>query len=369
MLYCLVDSIKRKDPDADIVMIDLFPTLQPKQKEIYQFTICNMHIRSLLRMAFPILKLLVSPKPISDDEKVIKKHFKEASIVLDISGYGVSSHNQKALWTYATLFPVKLAKKNKVPFVFMPQSIGPFQFTGWKKLIIWPLIIKYLKYPQKIFIREPECRSELNKIRTKGVIDSYDLVLMSNKLEFNHIYQKQYSEKQIDIANNAVIIIPNKQLSKLSNTETIIDLFTKICNKVIANNHPVVLLRHSSDDKQLCDAIARNVHSEKIQSINTNLSPYQIQEIMNQAAAVISARYHGLIHALKLSKPCLVVGWANKYDRVMRTFDIEDLYFDIRNTDTQKVMMAIDKLLNEKESISNSISKTLTNINNKNLLD
>ena len=69
MLFCLVDSLKKNYPTAEVVMIDIFPTLHEDQKAPYAFGIVNMHIRTLLRMAFPFLKLIVRPKPISNPEK------------------------------------------------------------------------------------------------------------------------------------------------------------------------------------------------------------------------------------------------------------------------------------------------------------
>ncbi len=57
MLFCLVDDLKKKYPNDTIVLIDLFPTLSDTQKSNYTFEIVNMHVRTLFRISFPILKL------------------------------------------------------------------------------------------------------------------------------------------------------------------------------------------------------------------------------------------------------------------------------------------------------------------------
>ncbi len=363
MLFCLVDSLKTKYPEAEIVMIDLFPTLKDEQKEVYTFKVVNMHIRTVLRLAFPVIKLLVKPKLISNDEKEILSHFSSADLILDISGYGVSSHNQSPLWTYATLFPVMLAKKNKVPFVFLPQSIGPFDFKRWKKLVIWPLVKKYLKYPKAIFIREPQCRKYTDKVRTEGVIDSFDLVLQSSKINLSNIY-KQDIELKIShsIRNNSVIVVPNKQLTKLRPIDEVFHLFSEIINKLIQDGESVAVVRHSNDDKELCDLIYRNVGKPELQLINKDLSPYEIQQIFDSSKAVITARYHGLIHALKLSKPTFVIGWANKYKYVMKSFQLEQYQFDIVNIDMNTLLESLAKMIKEKDEISKHISSKLKEI-------
>lgn len=364
MLFCLVDELKRKYPLAEIVMMDLFPTLQGEEKKIFTFKVVNMHIRSLLRIAFPVLKLLVKPKPISNPEAEIKNHFRSADIILDISGYGVSSHNQHPIWTYATLFPVKYAKKHHVRFVFLPQSIGPFNFRGWKKIVVWPLIKKYLQYPETIFIREPEARKHLEKIKTKQVVDSFDLVLQSAKIDAANIFKNpgKFIHKTASVKNGSILLIPNKQLTRFISKNEVVQIFTSIINTLTQQNQRVVILRHSADDKEICDLIYEASKGTQVQLINEDLDPLQLQEIFDSSNMVVAARYHGLIHALKLSKPCLVLGWANKYNHVMDTFGLSNYYFDITNMDCDKLNQTTQAMLNELTLIENKITTQLSKI-------
>ncbi len=368
MLFCLVDSLKKKYPKAEIIMIDLFPTQMGEAKNQYTFTIMNMHIRTLLRMAFPFLKLIVAPKPISDHEKVIQSHFKTADIIYDISGYGVSSHNQKPIWTYATLFPVKWAKKYKVPFVFLPQSIGPFNFKGWKKMVIWPLVKKYLQYPEYIFIREPQCRAYLEPIKTKQVIDSFDLVLQSDKIDPHHIFKNSTTlqssiPKQID----SVIVIPNKQLCRIIPEEKVIQLFSSLIQSLLDNNEHVSIVRHSADDKAICDSIFKEVKNDRVLLINEDLNPMELQEIFDASKMVVAARYHGLIHALKLSKPCLVIGWANKYNTVMDGFELSKFYFNITNAKSSDINNAAHEMLAQLPTLESNITTKLQQVKNSSI--
>jgi polysaccharide pyruvyl transferase WcaK-like protein len=371
MLFCTVDGLTNKYPGAKIIMIDLFPSLSQNEKKKYTFSIVNMHIRTVLRIAFPILKFIVKPKPISNPEKEILQHFKTADMVLDISGYGVSSHNQKPIWTYATLFPVKLAKKYNVPFIFLPQSIGPFEFKRWKKWILWPLIKKYLGYSKTIFIREPECRSYLNTFRLDGIIDSFDLVLQSPTLNVRNIYANadEIENNEKPIPPHSVIIIPNKQLTKLSSINKVIHHFSRIIQHLIAKHENVIILRHSSDDNDLCNQIYSRIKQPNVHLINEDLSPYQIQQILKESKYVVASRYHGLIHALKLGKPSIVIGWANKYKKVMDTFNLQEYHFDIRKVSDTKMHAALEKMGNQYTQISQQISQQVQEIQTDNIFD
>ncbi len=363
MLFCLVDGLKKKFPQAEIVMIDLFPTLQEKDKTNFNFTIVNMHIRTLLRIAFPLIRLIVKPKPISNDEIEIKNHFKTANLVLDISGYGVSSHNQKSLWTYATLFPVRYAKRFKVPFIFLPQSIGPFDFTGWKKLLIWPLIKKHLKYPEIIFIREPNCRSYLEKIKTKKVVDSFDLVLQSPIIDATNIFKNPATNSTVsNIKKDTIVIIPNKQLTRIISNDETIKIFSSLIKTLVNQNQHVTIVRHSADDKEICNLIFTATNNKNVQLINEDLNPLEIQHIFDSSKMVVAARYHGLIHALKLSKPCVVLGWANKYNHVMNTFGLSEFYFDIKNVDSQKMNSSTLDMLNDLSTYKTQIASKLIDV-------
>ncbi len=371
MLFSLVDGIKKKYTDSEIVMIDIFPSLKKEDKEIYNFRILNFHIRSILRMTFPVLKIILKPKPISDKETEILSSFKQADLVLDISGYGVSSHNQNPLWTYATIYPIILAKKFQVPFIFLPQSIGPFDFKGWKALVIWPLIKKLLKYPKTIFYREPECKQHLQKIRSEGIIESLDIVLQSANIDPKNIYKKKYSLSIIaaEIKQNSIVIIPNKQLTRFKSQEDIVSLFSTITNTLTDRNKEVVILRHSSDDKQLCSNIFEKTNKSKVKLINQDLSPYHIEQIIDKSSFVISSRYHGLIHALKSKKPCIVIGWANKYKHVMEYFALKDYYFEINKFTDEDLNTSIETLSDSTKDVELKIINKLNEIRYLNIYE
>ena len=213
--------------------------------------------------------------------------------------------------------------------------------------MIWPLIKKYLKYPKIIFIREPDCRKHLEKINVKQVIDSFDLVLQSSKIHYENIFSGSRSsvKNKFNISKESIIVIPNKQLTKFKTQEEIIQIFSSLVEVMLKQDQKVVILCHSSDDKEICSLIAKKSENKNVCLINEDLNPLELQDVFESSKMVIAARYHGLIHALKLNKPCVVLGWANKYDHVMNEFGLNEFYFDIRKLEMDCINIASLKML------------------------
>lgn len=327
MLFCLVDHLAKRHPDCEVVLLDLFPMLDRRQKEIYRFTVLNMHIRTLLRLSLPILKLLLKKSHKSDSESDILDAISRGVVLYDIAGYGVSSHNQAAIWTFGTLLPFRLAAKYKVPVQLLSQSLGPFDYKGWKRLLVWPFVKKWMLYPERIFVREPIARQHLNKFRTEGIVDSFDLVLQAETINVENVFRVRPRDVSVSLRPESVVLIPNRQLFNLWGEEGTVSFFSEMVTSLLENGKNVVLLKHSADDKSLCENIVSRFSSQSsVGLLDGDYYPQQLDEIIVQADALISARYHGLVHGLKNNIPVFSVGWAVKYDYLMQTFGLGEFH-------------------------------------------
>lgn len=346
MLIATVSGIREHFPDYEPVLLDLFPSLDDIQKKQYDFRILNMHVRSLFRIAFPVLKLFFKHKLISDDEQEIKNSFATASAVFDISGYGLSSHNQSLVWNVAYLIPFLLARKNNVSVWLLPQSIGPFDFKGLKKLLFNIFGKALLNYPEVVFVREPSGLLELNKVRNKRSLFSNDIVLQT-KTDFNN-----------EIINgDEVVVIPNKQLFNITDPKIVVDIYSEIINQFLERKIPVRVIRHSYDDYDFCVRIAKLISHNLLTVSLSNMPLKSIIDIVGKSRFVVSGRYHGAIHALKSGKPLIILGWAEKYRHLASLFQIEDLFIDIRDqhlkTNTSDM---IDYIISEEVDLKTRIS-------------
>lgn len=313
-----VAMLRKKYPDDDPVLLDLFPSKFGAEKTQYDFEIVNMHVRTLYRIQFPLLKLIFKESPKSSSESAIGELFAQAAGFYDISGYGISSHNQKTIWTLATMIPAFWAGKRKIPVILLPQSLGPFEFKGWKKLLIRPIIARYLKIPNTIFIREAVSRGYLAPFRRDGIVNSFDLVLLNAS---GHAHTPK---------NNSIAIIPNRQLTNFMAANDIAGLFAQLAQESIDAGYDVHLFAHATDDMKLCRLIYEAI-PDKTKTIfyQDDFTIPQTEALLAQMSGVITARYHGLVHAIKLGKPCFVLGWATKYQALIDAIAQQDYYIDL----------------------------------------
>lgn len=356
MLLSTVAGIREHFPDYEPVLIDMFPSISEDQKKDYNFRIVNLHVRTLLRISFPWIRPVFKGKPISDDEKVIKELFRSATALFDLSGYGLSSHNQALLWSFAGMLPIKLARKHDVPVWLLPQSIGPFEFKGLKKMFFKLVGRSLLEYPEIIFVREPAGLRQLREVRSGMSLLSPDIVLQS---------QDAFNVKPTK--GNEVLVIPNRQLFKLAPESEVLKLYADFIHSFLDKDVPVKVIRHSRDDLDFCIELS-NILVHKLLTIDkSGLSLPQLIELISDARMVVTGRYHGAIHALKMGKPVIIIGWAEKYQHLANSFGIEKYFIDLRNEIIKEKPREIVDALIEKESVlSKDIRKVLENISYEN---
>ncbi len=356
-----VDILREKFPDDEPVLLNLFPNKFGDELNIYDFKVVNMHIRTLFRMHFPILKFILRKSPKSDDEKEIKQLFENAKGFYDINGYGVSAHNQDAIWTLATMFPVFWAQKKDIPVILLPQSLGPFNFKGWKKLFIKPLIRKYLNIPKTVFVRENESVEEVKAIRKSEVYHSNDLVVL-NPLKITNS------------SENSIAVIPNRQLTNFLPFDKVVEIFTNVIKNITDNNYKVYLFAHSTDDFKLCQKIYDNLlDNNNVTHYSDNFSVRETEEILSRMKGVITSRYHGLVHALRAGKPVMTIGWAKKYHSLLKSVGQDEFYSDLsKNHNINEIYTILNSWLedglNNSEFIKNRISEIQAQSNLKEYL-
>lgn len=351
MLMATVSGIRKNFPGYEPVLVDLFPVKTASEKTEYDFRIVNMHVRTLFRISFPFLKLVFRRKSISDDEKEIKKMFAEASALFDISGYGLSAHNQPLLWSVAYLLPFGLARKSKVPVWLLPQSFGPFNFVGVKKLFFKWWGQSLLNYPELAFAREPEGLKDLKSVRKNPCLLSSDIVLQRDlNIELH--------------SGDEVIVIPNRQLFNFSEPDKVVWLFTDIIKGFLEKGLVVRIVRHSRDDEKLCRSISGLISHSSLIVDSSDYSIEALIELISKARFVVSARYHGAVHALICKKPLLMIGWAGKYRYLAQLFGISAHLIDLQHRRIEDYDMSsfVEGLVYEKENLTESISTRLQEI-------
>lgn len=384
MIYTVVNQFKKRHPDHEIVLFDCYPGCRKKSDDIYAFRIVNFDIFNLFLLTksvgilFSIKQLIKNKiKIILNMEKkketnlsLVNDILSKTKLIVDITGYGLSSHNQGIYNSLYWLMNIKMAYLHKIPFVVLPQTLGPFDFPFLHKKIISPLIKKYLFYPKYIFTRELKGLEDVRKIRQANVYREYDIVLQSNDNNLENIFEKHKAPKPKNIKiNNSVCIIPNARLQDLVSKAKIIRMYDSIINHLITKGENVVILRHSLDDFKICNKI-KNLfpNNENVLLLSDNYYPFELENILLQAKYVISSRYHGLIHAFKNNIPCLAIGWANKYQDLMESLSLGEYCFYYKDSiDNELIIKRIEQLEENYDKIKKTLSEKVLEIQSKNL--
>ncbi len=217
----------------------------------------------------------------------LEKVFKEAAFFIDISGYALSSQ-----WSLTEnisyLLNIATAKFYSIPYYIFPQSIGPFNYSVTNKFLLYPLLKVFLKYPEKIFVREREGFSSVRRF-SKNVTKSFDLVLQNKSYSINNFIFGDLPLKNIEIKPNSVGIIPNLRVLERANSNEIFNIYVQLISKLINDKKNVYLLRHSYDDLEVCLKIKNFFQdNEKIKVVSEDLNVFELEKIIKNFDFVIA---------------------------------------------------------------------------------
>ena len=341
MLFICIDEIRRRYPDAKI----LFQTKERIDETNYHFEIVWINLNDFKIANSDFKEIVIS---IARDAKELfmgrKNEFmktfheidkiKDVDLIIDISGFSIGEkwgkwHNE------GFLEKLKFAKKNKIPFFMMPQSIGPFLFeknmSAEKAKKLRKNFAIYLKYPEIIYTREKDgkkCLAELGI--TENVKESPDLVLQNTGINPSNVFVKTPANSITEeVITGGVALVPNSQVLRHGNEKTSFTVYQKVMEQLLKNQRNVYIIRHSGEDKELCDKLYSVIASDKLHLINKDLSCLEYDSLIQKFDYVIGSRFHGIVHALRHEVPCIALGWAIKYQELLDSVGQGQYAFDI----------------------------------------
>lgn len=383
MLFITVNEIRKRFPNSDIY----FETLEIVELSNYKFDSIRVSINTWEMLLGGIggtiayMKRFVkdSMRFLLGERKEIFTEFhninilKKINYIIDISGFALGDkwdygHN------YLYILRIKVAKKYNIPFIILPQSFGPFlyyrRFGMVKARKLISMLKENLDYPQIIYAREKDGIKCLESIGvSKNVRLSTDLVLQSVQLDFNNLFCRPIVP-QIPVINtkNNIGVIPNIQCGIHFNENIMLSLYYQILTCLEGYGRNIYIVRHSNEDKELCEKIFKLLKSNRIHLINEELSCLEYDGLVKKFDYIIGSRFHGLVHALKNKIPCIAIGWSIKYMELMETVGIENFAFDINNFDSDysDILDAVKVMNGNFSIISETIADRLVEIQKDN---
>ena len=360
MLFITVSKLKEMFPEREIVVSS---TIEFKKDNIYNYTVLPSFIAHRL-YGLEWLYRIRNPWYKKSAINILLQKYKNCAGVVDISGYMFSS--QRGLnRTIRYIINLKTAKKYQVPVYLMPQSFGPFEYRGGTAPLLRYLIKKYIKYPKVIYCRENEGYDYLCDFTKANLRKSLDLVLLSEKKDFDYLYKHTTQVREFNIEDNSVAIIPNKNNGEQGSLDNIISMYKCAIDNLLNKKKTIYVIMHSLDDAKFCQLI-KDLYKEnkQVKLISEDLSFLEFEKLISQFDYAIASRYHSIIHSYKNGIPCIAIGWATKYHELLNTFYQNEFVIDVRDEST---FSNIDQLINKMEKnylhFSQDIRNKLRNIN------
>ncbi|WP_066632810.1 polysaccharide pyruvyl transferase family protein [Desulfolucanica intricata] len=364
MLYAVIQEIKKRFANPQIWAFVGSPI---KEKNL-KFNHLTWDNRLIKRLLLGKLKFLTKPSQNSINENQIEKILKKADIILDISGFALSSQfGARSSINY--LCRIALAKKYNCEMVILPQSFGPFNYESFfDKVKIYTLMKWYLKYPKKIYAREEQGYQDLAKFTSKNLEKSLDIVLLTEKPKPEIFMDCTYKKNVIKVIKKSVAIIPNSKLIEWNLNNDIFNLYTLIINELLINGYNIYILRHSYEDLEFCRDIYKYANRpSQVTVLEGDYDCITLCDIISQMEFVVASRYHSLVHAYKSNVPAIVIGWAEKYKELMNYFNQNEYFFDIRtNINSNEIINSIKKMINFSAEESKTIFSSKRDILDKN---
>lgn len=253
---------------------------------------------------------------------------KNADIVIDISGYSLSSQ-----WDYVSAHhiphTIEMAKKYNKQVILLPQSFGPFDFT--KK---YKLDKKYLRnilgYADAIFCREQDGFAHMQNLGLNNIHKSCDIVIQSTK---EHDIVLTNSEKIAvpQILSHSVLVVPNMRVMERADKGKMLALYQQTIQTLLASGKNVYLTYYDLGDISICDEIKSLFADDtRVTFLRDNLDCINFNKILPAFDFIISSRFHSIVHAYRHGIPALVIGWAIKYSELLESVNQQKMLYDGR---------------------------------------
>ena len=363
MLFTIVATLRRNYPNVKIFFAHWHNS--PCLNENFLFDEIY-YTRQLFKVSSN--KISISPPPPNAWYSIQKtfQTIRDADLIIDISGFALGSK-----WginrSLAYLNSVKVARAFNVPIILMPQSFGPFNFGEMQK-VIDEEIISTLNYPKKIFAREYDGLIPLRqKYGLENVSIHPDLVLASPSVNPNDIFKTppKFSVPKV-LPESCVGMVPNlRSFDRSGNSWQTLQAFYEIINFLLKEGKLVYLFRHSVEDITPCRWL-KSLFADDVRVIlwENDFSCFEYDEVCRQFDFMIVGRFHGIVHAYKNNVPCLLMGWAVKYQELASLMYQSQYIFDLsaKEINMREIFSAIHDMENNLDLNKKILSERLKQI-------
>lgn len=389
MRYILITGINFNNKGAEAMMFHLYYYLQKKWPDKKVVALCKNSEQQLkkYREQYKLCTLSFYPADFFDaqgglyslagrargiqsqrNSANLRKVLCNADLCVDASGF-VFSSKFGFLDNYIWLKKIELMKKFKIPVIVMPQSFGPFDYPKWAGWVLLRKAKGILQYPKKIYAREQSGFNLMKKYcLAENLFLSPDLVLLGEALNPKQFYRNLSLMKTYKMEAGSVAVIPNQKLKVHASNVNGEDIYLSAVRALLREGKRVYIIRHCDSDREFCADLADKFEIEdNVVYIDEEVDCIAFAKLIGQVDFAVASRYHGVVHSYKANTPCVVIGWADKYQELAREVAQEKYVIDLSGYDEHVLDGSIHEMCKnfqkERQIIAQKYNKLIENSN------
>lgn len=280
----------------------------------------------------------------------LRRHLERAGIateshcaaVLDASGYAYGG-DWNAWGMRYTAAEINRFSRTGRPYVFLPQSFGPFASGDAAERFAAAL-------PRAALIcsRDPESYRHLVAlpgVSAAPIVAYPDFTLRSAG--------DGSAAQRSGIAPGTVLFVPNVQMTGPMNRDAAarrdyLGVMVELGRRAQALGHPVRVLNHAgAQDAALAARLSAELDAG---AVLADPDPRVLKGLLGAAALVVSSRFHGCVGALSQAVPCLATGWSHKYQSLFDDFGLPEGL--MQSADAVPAATRLEAMLARREAIA-----------------
>lgn len=384
MLVTVVGKLREMRPGGHIYIFSYQPRQDRALVNADDITIISSKPAALVVKHFPmaliswLAGLLRLRLPNSMLPKAVRA-LRDSDVLLDIGGISFSDGREKFLpFNILLIWPAMLLG---VPVIKLAQAVGPF-----RNPINRVAARVFLGKCQRVFARGAITASHLEQLRLPRA--KWDL---STDVAF--LYEPRYSlsrENEDRLAEltetlrawrsegcPVIGIIPSSLVDDKFTAEgrdyvaLLTELFsdgtdmrfvllpnaTRAGTEKRFNNDLVVIERA----QRMAAVGLSEADQARVEYVTYDINTAGTRALIELCDVVVTSRFHGMVSALSLGVPTIVIGWSHKYAEVMAEFDLEKYALDFGEEDFS-LHEAVTELLNGGDALREQMRAKLASV-------
>ncbi|NPV57324.1 MAG: hypothetical protein HPY76_11730 [Anaerolineae bacterium] len=384
MLVTTIGMVRRKHPDAKFVVFSYLPKKDRTLITDKSIQVVSAKPASLVLRIFPFTVLLWFfnlfgirlPDSLLTN---VTRALRRCDLLLDISG--VSFVDGREIFIAFNILTILPAMMLKIPVVKLAQALGPFKnpFNRAAARV-------YLPRCQHIFSRGDHTSQNLDSIGIKNYSRTADIAFL---------YQPEFSLSVENEEQTSTLLVELEQVKKTGGRLIAISPSSLVYEKSSkkGDDYPGRLLnlarelstpethflflanstREGSNKTRNNDllVVERLMHRAlislspddfgKTHWANWDINTAGLRQMIARCDLLVTSRFHGMVSALSLGVPTLVIGWSHKYAETMADFEMERFASDFGDQKVSLVDLA-QELLGNDQLIRKQLHEKLSHV-------